>query len=229
MSGIDTIRAVRKQTDTILMSFSCGKDSIAAWLACREYGNFKRIVPFYLYSIPGLRLIEESLTYYEDFFQVKIHRLPQPAMYTQLRSCVFQPPERVRIIQQLDLPEFSREELEDDFRAVHKASKAFSAIGVRAVDTLNRRTALMRFGPITHSKRKFYPIWDMKKIEMEQLLESSGCQLPPDYAMFGRSFDGINYSFIEPIRRLYPDDYERIKFWYPMVEAEFKRREFFDK
>jgi hypothetical protein len=227
ISGPDTIRAVRKITDTILISFSCGKDSIAAWLACKEYGNFRRIIPFYLYGIPGLRIVEDSLAYYEDFFKTKIHRMPQPAHYSRLANFAFQPPERVRIIRKLDLPTFSREELEEDFREVHKAERAYTAIGVRAVDTLNRRTALMRYGPITQKSRKFYPIWDLRKAEMIALLESSGCKLPPDYALFGRSLDGITYDYIMPLKEHYPDDYERIKFWYPMVEVEIKRREFF--
>ena len=36
----------------VLLAFSCGKDSIAAWLAMRDMGI--EVVPAYLYYVPGL-------------------------------------------------------------------------------------------------------------------------------------------------------------------------------
>ena len=41
--------------------------------------------------------------------------------------------------------------------------------------------------------------------------------LPVDYEMFGRSFDGIDYRFISPIKERFPDDYARILEWFPMA------------
>ena len=56
----------KRTGDTILLAFSRGKDSIAAWLALRDSKLFKRIIPVYLYLVPGLKFEEESLKYFED-------------------------------------------------------------------------------------------------------------------------------------------------------------------
>jgi hypothetical protein len=46
-----------------LLSFSAGKDALAAALALREH--YEEVVPFYMYLVPGLPFVEESLDYYE--------------------------------------------------------------------------------------------------------------------------------------------------------------------
>ena len=42
--------------DKALLSFSCGKDSWAAWLSARDYFDF---TPYYLYLVPGLEFVED--------------------------------------------------------------------------------------------------------------------------------------------------------------------------
>ena len=37
-------------------------------------------------------------------------------------------------------------------------------------------------------------------------------------------FEGLWYQYLEPIRRNAPEDYERILFWFPMLETEILRR-----
>ena len=58
----------------VLLAFSCGKDSIAAWLAMRDMGI--EVVPAYLYYVPGLRFVDEELDYFEQKFQTRIKRYP---------------------------------------------------------------------------------------------------------------------------------------------------------
>lgn len=53
-------------------------------------------------------------------------------------------------------------------------------------------------------------------------------QLPVDYHMFGRSFDGLHYQYLAPIRTYYPDDYERIRIFFPLIDLEFARMRFRD-
>ena len=75
---------------TVLLAFSRGKDSVAAWLLMREY--FTEIVPYFMYRVPDLSFEEDSLRYYEDYFGVKIMRLPHPSLWRMLRNNVFQSP-----------------------------------------------------------------------------------------------------------------------------------------
>ena len=48
---------------------------------------------------------------------------------------------------------------------------------------------------------------------------------PPDYELFGRSFDGLDMRFMKPLREKRPDDFAVVKKWYPFIEADEKRWE----
>jgi len=224
LAGEDVIRVITDETDTVLMSFSCGKDSIAAWLTIRPH--FKRIVPFYLWTVPGLGFVEDSLKYYEDYFGCHILRVPHPSFWRMMNNFVWQSPERCQVIEAAGVPSFSYDDLNRIIIAqLGLPEETFICSGVRAVDSPNRWASMKQHGPITWNRRYFYPVWDMRKDELIRLLERHHIKLPVDYALFGRSFDGIDYRFLKPLREYYPVDFERILEWYPMAALEIMRYE----
>lgn len=224
LNGEAVIRAIQDETDTVLMSFSCGKDSLAAWLAIRP--RFKTIVPFYLWSVPGLGFIEGSLRYYEDFFQTHILRLPHPSFWRQLNNFMWQPPERIQVIRAAGMPSFNYDDINRFLIQQHDLpDTTFCVSGVRAVDSPNRWASMKQHGPINWKRRYCYPVWDMRKDALIDLLNSHNVKLPVDYAMFGRSFDGVDYRFLKPIQEHYPEDYERILEWFPLARLEIMRYE----
>ncbi len=81
-SSAQLLTQLAQEGNPVLLAFSRGKDSIAAWLALREHGV--EVVPYHLYSIPGLTFVDESLKVFEDFFDTKIIDLPHPALYRWL-------------------------------------------------------------------------------------------------------------------------------------------------
>jgi len=207
----------------VLISFSCGKDSIACWLEMKKY--FKKIIPFYLYLIPDLGFVERSLTYYEKYFECRIIRLPHPSLYRMLNRFVFQAPENCEIIERCDLPEFDYEDIRkvvcEDLGL--DLENSWYASGVRAADSLNRRTAMKKYGPINRKKHCFYPIWDWKKKKLVREIVSAKIKVPVDYRLFGRSFDGIDYRFLKPIKDHFPEDYKKILEYFPLAELELMR------
>jgi hypothetical protein len=222
LPGPQVLDQIAADTDTILLAFSCGKDSIAAWLTCRD--RFARIVPFYMYLIPHLNFVEASLAYYEDFFGTPILRVPHPSLYRMLTGLVMQPLERIRVIEAAGLPTFDYDTLTDLIKKELGLDKhQFTASGVRAADSPTRRAAMTQYGPINWNRHYFYPVWDMLKADLIALLTDSRIALPVDYLWFGRSFDGIDYRFLEPIRHHAPQDYETIRQWFPLVEMELIR------
>lgn len=224
LSGEQVIARIRERTDTILLGFSRGKDSICTWLECRKHF---RVIPFYLYRIPGVSFVDESLAYYERFFGCHIYRIPHPATYRQLREMVFQPPERCRIIESFDLPQYTYEDAQGMLREhLGLGDEVFCAMGVRAADSAQRRIAINRYGAINEKRLQFFPVWDWDKERLLSAIVGAGVKLPVDYRLFGRSFDGIDYRFLEPIRRYFPRDYERILRWFPLAELEILRRDY---
>lgn len=225
LSGEEVIGKIRAQTDTILLAFSCGKDSIAAWLACRPH--FRRIVPYYMYLIPDLEFVERSLHYYEEWFGCRIIRVPHPSLYRMLNNFVFQSPEHCAVIERVNLANFEYLDMQDAIREhLGLGLECFVASGVRAVDSPYRMIALKRYGAISERKRQFFPVWDWRKQQVVDAIRESGVKLPVDYRLFGRSFDGIDYRFVAPIRRHFPNDYRRIQQWFPLVDLEILRRQY---
>lgn len=221
----EATREVAKLSDTVLLAFSGGKDAIATWLAIKPH--FKRVVPYYMYLVPDLEFVEESLRYYETFFGERIRRYPHPSLYRMLGNAIYQPPERLPVIDAAQLPDFDYDELRDticDDEGIPRDT--FTASGVRASDSLNRRTLFKTHGPVNYTRRIFYPVWDWKKAALLDAFTKVGVKMPVDYQVFGRSFDGIDFRFIYPIRKYFPRDYARIVEFFPMVEVEFKRYEY---
>ena len=224
MDGLTTIKEIREKSDSCLLAFSCGKDSIAAWLELRKH--FTRVIPFYMYLVPDLEFVKRSLDYYEDWFGCKIERYPHPSLYRMLNNCVFQAPENRMTIARAALPKFEYSDIYSTMREKHSTPDAYCASGVRAVDSPYRMIAIKKYGPINHKIKQFYPIWDWKKNRLIDEIEEAGVKLPVDYRIFGRSFDGVDYRFLEPIRRNFPSDYDRILQYFPLADLELKRRDY---
>ena len=227
LSGPATIAAVRETTDTVLLSFSGGKDSLAAWLKLREHF---RVVPVFLYRVPGLRFVDEKLEEYEGQFGTHIIRLPHPSSYRMLGEMVFQPPENCAVIEELGLPEF-RYTYDDLFQLVREEWRlpetTWVATGVRSADSPNRRASINRYGSTREARKPpvMFPVHDMRKDELVQLIRSSGVKLSVDYKLFGRSFDGIDLRYLYPLAEHYPDDFRRILDFFPLADLELFRYE----
>lgn len=224
LSGERTISRVRQHQHETLLSFSCGKDAIAAWIAIRPH--FDRVVPFFLYIVPRLSFVDEALDYYERYFGEKIYRLPHPSLYRMLNNFTFQPPERCAVIEAANLPNFNYEDVRAEVAdAAGVQDDVLYATGVRAADSPMRRTAINQYGPITWSQRKYHPVWDMRKADLLEMFRKHKVKLPIDYAIFGRTFDGIDLRFLLPLKKQRPDDYRKVLDWFPLAELEIFRWE----
>ena len=216
---------IEKSDGKVLLAFSAGKDSIAAWLALKAAGA--TVFPFYYYIHPDLGFVNLSLTYYEEFFGTRIARYPAPGVYGWWCGGVFQTPERVAVAMQSSLRPYKNELVTDAARIDFKlAATTPVALGVRAADSINRRTMFVRSGAINHKAKKFYPVWDWTKQAVVSAMSNAKLKLPVDYWIFGRSFDGLDYRFIAPVKKHFPEDYARLLDYYPLLNVELKRAEF---
>ena len=215
---------MRKRTDTVLLAFSRGKDSIAAWLAVREHFH---VVPFYMYMIANLEFEQESIRYYEKFFGTRIIQVPHPSLYRMLRNNVYQPPERTKLIRSFNLPQPNYEDICDLIREDEGLNRrdTYQAVGIRAADSPTRRTAINKYGTINHKAMKFYPVWDWNKARLRSEFYKHKVKLPIDYKWFGRSHDGLDYRFLSKLRQHAPADYNRILEWFPLAHLDIYRRE----
>ena len=218
---------VAKETDTILLSFSAGKDSICSWLQVKPY--FKRVVPFYLYTVPHLGFVDRALAYYEEFFGTRIYRFPHPNGLKMLNNAMYGIPFAAEYWLNksgIGNTEYTYRQLETVLRACKEVPEtAYTAIGVRAGDSLQRRLNIRQCGAVRHGLKTFYPIAYYEPNDLCDMLEESGVKLPPDYHMFQRSFDGMSEMYVKPIKEYYPEDYAKIERYFPLVGADIFRKE----
>ena len=211
--------------DTAFLAFSCGKDAIAAWLAIRPH--FKRIIPVHYELVPGMSFVQKSLAYYEDFFGCEILRRIHPSFVRWLRNLVFQSPDRWVAIEDAELPsesQYSHDTIWQEVRETMNLPGAFVASGVRACDSPYRRLAVQKHGAVNWARKSWWPIYDWNLPAVDEALSRAGVKLPVDYRLWGRSFDGIDHRFLEPMRRCLPADYRKVLEWFPLADLELFRR-----
>ena len=211
--------------ETALLAFSCGKDALATWLAIKPH--FHRIIPVHYELVHGMAFVQRSLDYYEDFFGCKIIRRMHPSFVRWLRNLVFQPPERWTAIVRADLPsdrEYSHETILSSVRKELGLGEVFVATGVWACDSPYRRMSVQKHGAVNWQRLSWWPVYDWNVQAVDAALSASGVKLPVDYTLWGRSFDGIDYRFLEPMARYLPEDYARVLEWFPLADLELFRR-----
>lgn len=228
--------------EPVILNFSRGKDSVAVWIACERHGI--PVIPIHKSAVPGLKFIEDDLKRYEDYFGQHIIDLPSDGFYRRLNNYVFQTPERLAVIEAAQLPALEREDWDTLMRHCFAKDDTWILDGVRATDSAQRRMAIKVHGAIKERTRRQSPIWDWGIADVRKAIEDRGITLGPDYDMFGkylagkpnprfkkglygngRSIDGIRYDYLKPIKENFPEDYERILFWFPLAEMEIMRYE----
>ncbi len=212
--------------DTLLLQFSCGKESIALWLWLREAAPDLTIVPYWMYLVPDLGYQARALDYYESYFGCHIRRLPHPALYQMLNSTAWQPPETLAVLAALRLQEYDFADIENLLAADLGLDQPLIAVGIRAKDYLERLRLVNQMGVIGFGRRRFlYAIWDWSIQQVGQAILDAGIKLPVDYQMFGRTVTALNYRRLVEVKRRYPEDYQKILDWFPLIEAEVFRYE----
>jgi len=210
--------------DTVLLSFSGGKDSTGAWLQLRKY--FSDIIPFFMWTHPNIKFVNDYLKYCEDFFGTRIIRLPNPSTYRFINNYIMQSPDRIEKIKEYQLQNFEHDDLTAIIRMqLNLSETVYQANGVRARDNLNRWASIKKYGSINHNRRTFSPIFDWDKARLVSELRNSGIRLPADYRLFGRTFDGIDYRFLKPVHDHYKDDYQLLLELCPFADMELFRME----
>lgn len=211
-----------KAEKQIILSFSGGKDSLAAMCVLEAIGT--PVQMFYMQMIPGLSFVDEYLEYLEEVFGQKIMRVQHPQLYHWLRTYGGQPPHRRFLIDIIDMPEFDYPDVEQGVRRTLKLHRdTWSAVGTKIADSPNRRNSFKKYGWKRLELHKFYPVYNFKKADLINSIKRRGVLVAPDYEIFGRSYDGFDYRYLDGMRSKYPEDYRKVLEWLPLIAAEFHR------
>jgi len=207
---------------TILLGFSRGKDSIAAWLWLKNFA--RRIVPFHCAAVPHLGFVDASLDYYEQFFDTPIERCLSGEFSGALAKLWFQPANRETAIDRMSLWEYENLEVARLVAAKHGCANAWCAFGINLSDSIDRRIYVQKSGGKNERRRTFYPCLDWPKEMILRTIEESGVRLPADYRLANRSLAGVpNVRHLMRMETEFPDDFARVELWFPFIRARMAR------
>lgn len=206
----------------ILLAFSGGKDAIAAALHLIEHDIDFR--PYHMQVVPGLDFVNDHLDYCETWIGRTIDRIPHPMFWRWLATGVFATPALADDMAAADLPDYTYDDVRRAVAEDHNLdpTTTLCADGVRAADSIVRRTAIATHGPI-RSTGKASVVWDYRIRHVREIIAKHNITLPIDYQWFGRSFDGLDRRFLEPIRANSQQAWDRITHFFPLANLEATR------
>lgn len=220
MSNIlfDPIKTQARVTDSVIVGFSGGKDSIVTLDLCFKY--FKRVVPYFMYLVPDLDFQENMLKRYEERYNTEIIRIPhfECSDFLKYGSFTLYDPD-VEIVKITDTYEYLRQQT-----GIH-----WIAAGERCADSIVRNAMIKKSGSIDHKRGRFYPLAYWKKNEVLQYIKMKKLYLSPEQKRLGFSFRSLAGSELSVIKEHYPKDYEKILKVYPFAGAGVERFEKYGK
>jgi hypothetical protein len=218
------VRRLQEGDNRVILSLS-GKDSLAAWLFLRE--NKFDVIPYFCYSVPGLSYDVEWINYLSKKLKTKIYRFLHPASASLFSNYCYQSPERVGTVARVGLQEYDFTYLESEIRDAESLSPLiYSAVGIRAKDNLMRHRLVHQMGPLGMKKRRYWwAVWDFSHDDTMAIIRRHGIKLSRAYEIWGATGDVLTYNFLKLLSQKSPQDFEKVRQMYPLIDAEIFRYE----
>ena len=210
-----TIEALRRLAPNgrVLLQFSCGKDSLAAWLALRDAGF--TVVPVYKEVIPDIGFVARCIAHYEDLFETTVYKIPYKNLFRMLYEQYGPPMKSLRTEEAIlaatpTMADKKRESDETMSALMRQFDCEIRVIGTKASDNLSRRVNFQVQGPYNARERLFALTWRLRKNAPFQIIMDAGVPLPGFYLWLGRSPEWMFDAEYWLTKKHYPDDYQRV-------------------
>lgn len=209
------LNGVKQHSDSIMVSFSGGKDSCAVLDMCVR--AFDHVEAFFLYFLPGLECAEAELEKARKRWGVTIHQYPHWVGARALRSGVFRAPS----YQFDDLPDYKLRDIYDLVIRNHKIPMI--ATGNKKADSLWRRRNL---STIAHYTDVCHPIIGWSMPDVLTYLGKHNIPRPSGSATRATGIDLSTPSLLW-MHDTHPADFKRICEVFPFAEAVVWRRSWY--
>lgn len=212
----DPIKTMATITDSVLVGFSGGKDSAACLDLCFRY--FKNVQPYFMYLVPDLEFQERTIKYYEKRYKKDILRVPHFMISDWLRYGTFRMPD-------LDVPTVKTVELYNYLR--EQTGIYWICAGERIADSIVRRAMIKESSSIDTKRGRFYPLayWNVKQVRAYN--KQRNLPLSLENTALQHSFRSLESDEVKNIKKVFPEDYQKIKEMFPLVDAAIKKGEFY--
>jgi hypothetical protein len=209
---------IRKAT----IGFSTGKDSVVGLDMLIKAGI--EPLPIYFYCVPRLQFVEKNINIYEKHFGIRVIRLPHPMLYCYINHLDWQPYHKAKTLAKNACGNYSFKELVDMYLTLMELSGfEYDCNCMKMADSLNRRLLMQKSPDIDDKKKVIYLAKYLTDSDCFAYMKQHGLPLTDDYKIWGRSWDGLKYDYMLGVKKYYPDDYELIKGYFPLIDAEIIR------
>lgn len=214
----DPIKTMSKITDSVIVGFSGGKESVVLLDLCCKH--FKRVYPYFLYLHPDLEFQNRILKWYEKKYGVEVLKLPHMDTsiffhYGSFRNGYYHYP----LIDINDIYSYLRV----------KYNTYWIAAGERMDDSLWRRGMIHKSSTIDKQRGRFYPLAMWKKREVLEYIKFHKLYYSKDQREGRGSFGSLHGRNLSILKQYYPDDYKRVLSLYPFAEASVLHYEKWEK
>ena len=122
---------------------------------------------------------------------------------------------------------FDKHEILFNLRRELDLPNAWVAFGINASDSIDRRIYVNKYQGRIDNHMSFYPTFVWPRAMVLESIKRSGVRLAGDYLLANRTLAAVpSYRHMMRMKDVFPDDYERVKLMFPMIEAELARQDF---
>ena len=210
------VRTAATVSRRVLVGYSGGKDSAALLDLCVKH--FDQVEVFFLYLVRGLEFQEATLRHVESKYGVRVHRVPHFMLSEFLRYGTFR-------LEDFDTPIVTTREVYDYVR--EQTGCHWIACGERIADSIVRRAMIKRSGSVDMARGRFFPLAEWNKADVLAYIRQHKLHVGAESHKLGFSFRGLDGADMAKIRDAYPEDFERIRRWFPLVEGSVKQHEYY--
>jgi len=200
-----------------VLHFSCGADSVAAYLKLKENGIDPILV--YHYFLKDLPMVKNYMDWFCNRFNEKIYQVSSTLWAEHIDNALFQLPIKAREkfrnnIEMAELDLYTHDMTDLLIKDAIGGDVIFH-IGLKYTDGLRRYQHLQKHGVSFNDK--FYPIASYKISDIKDILDKYNCLLPIEYGLWGISWEGPRPWYINLIKNNCPETYKRLTEIFPLI------------
>lgn len=223
----ESMKALSERASEIIVAFGGGKDSLVTLDLAKRYIPTVHVVSMYMF--PDLVFDREYENMIAERYGVTVVRVPNPIVVDMIRQGAYgSNPKTVESIPKRWQPHNNWKRRADDFRSIlGKPPTTWVATGLKRVDSLGVAINLNRIGyELDFDNHNAYPLATVTNTGVWNYIKRDKLPPHPWYQTGAKhSFDTVYGVTLEAIKTHWPEDFERIKAVFPLIDAVLYRKE----